>query len=81
MRERNGPRRQMIRALGPEHSVRLQWVQKILGDCFLASARLSAEQRRVGRAILSFPTALVIGERPAAEGKRTLMASCVLRSA
>jgi DNA invertase Pin-like site-specific DNA recombinase len=41
--------RQVIRQLGPEHSVRLQWVQKILSDCFHASTCLSAAQRRVGR--------------------------------
>ena len=43
------PAREVIGRLGPKHSVRLQWVQKILNDCFQSSARLSAEQRRVGR--------------------------------
>ena len=41
--------RRVIRELGPQHSVRLQWVQKILRDCFQASTGLSAEQRRAGR--------------------------------
>lgn len=43
------PARQVLRRLGPKHSVRLHWVQKILSDCFQTSPRLSAEQRRVGR--------------------------------
>jgi DNA invertase Pin-like site-specific DNA recombinase len=39
----------VIERLGPEHSVRLQWVQKILADCYRSSARLTAEERRIGR--------------------------------
>jgi hypothetical protein len=41
--------RQVVRELGSEHPVRLQWVQKILSDCFQASTRLTAEGRQVGR--------------------------------
>jgi hypothetical protein len=41
--------RQIIKNLGPEHSVRVPWVQKILRECCRASARHSPEQRRIGR--------------------------------
>jgi DNA invertase Pin-like site-specific DNA recombinase len=40
---------QVIKELGPQHLVPLQWVQKILSDCWQASARHSPEQRRIGR--------------------------------
>src|ERR1022692_380765 len=41
--------RQVIEKLGTEHRVRLPWVQKILSDCWKASARHNAEQQRIGR--------------------------------
>jgi DNA invertase Pin-like site-specific DNA recombinase len=41
--------RQVIGKLGPEHPVRLSWVQKILRECWRASAPFSPERRRVGR--------------------------------
>jgi hypothetical protein len=41
--------RQVMAKLGPAHSVRLPWVQKVLRECWRASAGHSAEQRRVGR--------------------------------
>jgi DNA invertase Pin-like site-specific DNA recombinase len=41
--------KQVIKNLGPTYSVRLPWVQKILRECWQASARHSLEQRRVGR--------------------------------
>jgi DNA invertase Pin-like site-specific DNA recombinase len=43
--------KQVIMRLGPKHPVPLQWVQKILRECWRASARLSPEQRRIGRRI------------------------------
>ena len=45
--------KQVVRKLGPEHPVRLPWVQQILRDCWRASARHSPEQRRIGRRIYS----------------------------
>jgi hypothetical protein len=45
--------KQVIRNLGPKHSVRLPWVQKILRECWQASDRHTAEQRRIGRRIYS----------------------------
>jgi DNA invertase Pin-like site-specific DNA recombinase len=47
--------KQVIEKLGPKHSVRLPWVQKILRVCWQASARHSAEQRRIGRRIYCRP--------------------------
>jgi DNA invertase Pin-like site-specific DNA recombinase len=39
----------VIKELGPQHSVRLQWVQGILSDCWQASGRHSPAQQHVGR--------------------------------
>ncbi len=47
--------KQVMRKLGPDHPVRLQWIQKILSDCWQASSRHSAEQRRIGRRIYCRP--------------------------
>jgi DNA invertase Pin-like site-specific DNA recombinase len=41
--------REVIERLKPGHPVRRQWVQKILADCFQASARLTPKARRIGR--------------------------------
>jgi DNA invertase Pin-like site-specific DNA recombinase len=41
--------KQVIKNLGPKHSVRLPWVQKMLRECWQASARHTPEQRRLGR--------------------------------
>jgi hypothetical protein len=41
--------RQIIENLGYEHSVRVPWVQKILRECWRASAKHSPERRRIGR--------------------------------
>jgi DNA invertase Pin-like site-specific DNA recombinase len=41
--------RQVIGKLGSKHSVRVQWVQKILRECWRASGSFSPEERRVGR--------------------------------
>jgi DNA invertase Pin-like site-specific DNA recombinase len=41
--------KQVIKSLGPEHSVRVPWVQKILRECWRASARHSEKQWRTGR--------------------------------
>jgi DNA invertase Pin-like site-specific DNA recombinase len=43
--------RQVIERLGPKHSLRVPWVQKILRECWRTSARHSREQRRIGRRI------------------------------
>ena len=43
--------RQVMTKLGPEHPVPLQWVQKVLRECWRASARHSAEEKRIGRRI------------------------------
>jgi DNA invertase Pin-like site-specific DNA recombinase len=45
--------KQVIRKLGPNHPVRLRWVQKVLSDCWQASDRHTAEQRRIGRRLYS----------------------------
>jgi hypothetical protein len=45
--------KQVIKNLGPEHFVRVPWVQKILGECWRAAARRSPEQRRIGRRLYS----------------------------
>src|SRR6266404_3052650 len=41
--------KQIIKNLGPKHSVRLPWVQKMLRECWQASDRHTAEQQRIGR--------------------------------
>jgi hypothetical protein len=41
--------KQIIQCLGPKFSLPLQWVQKMLRECWRASAKRSTEQRRVGR--------------------------------
>jgi DNA invertase Pin-like site-specific DNA recombinase len=41
--------KQVMKNLGPKHSARLPWVQKMLRECWQASAGHSAEQRRIGR--------------------------------
>ncbi len=41
--------REVIRELGPEHPVRIQWVQQILRDCRVASARPRPKRLPVGR--------------------------------
>jgi len=41
--------KQVITKLGPKHSVRVPWVQKILRECWRASANYGPEQRRIGR--------------------------------
>ncbi len=43
--------RQVIEKLGPKHSMRVPWVQKILRECWRASAKHSPKQRRIGRRI------------------------------
>src|SRR5437763_7754201 len=45
--------KQVIKNLGREHSVRVPWVQKILRECWRASAKHSREQRRIGRRLSS----------------------------
>jgi len=45
--------KQVVKALGPCHSANLQWVQRVLRDCYLAAARRSPEQRRIGRRLYS----------------------------
>jgi DNA invertase Pin-like site-specific DNA recombinase len=45
--------KQVIEKLGPKHSARVPWVQKILRECWRTSARHSLEQRRIGRRIYS----------------------------
>jgi AraC-like DNA-binding protein len=41
--------REVIERLKPGNPVRRQWVQKMLADCFRASARLTTKERRIGR--------------------------------
>jgi DNA invertase Pin-like site-specific DNA recombinase len=41
--------REVIRKLGPQHSVRLPWVQKALRECWRFSARPAPEEWLVGR--------------------------------
>jgi DNA invertase Pin-like site-specific DNA recombinase len=41
--------KQVIKKLGPNHSLRVPWVQKILRECWRASARHSSKQRLIGR--------------------------------
>lgn len=41
--------REVIGKLGPKHSVRIPWVQKVLRECWRASARRSPEKRLIGR--------------------------------
>jgi len=48
---------QVIRKLGPGHSVRLQWALKILSDLWQASGKHNARQRRVGRRIYNWRNA------------------------
>jgi DNA invertase Pin-like site-specific DNA recombinase len=43
--------KQVIEKLGAEHRARVPWVQKILRECWRASARHNSEQRRIGRRI------------------------------
>ena len=43
--------KQVLKRLGPKHSARLIWVQKILRDCWLATARHSPAQRLKGRRV------------------------------
>lgn len=45
--------KQVIKNLGPEHSVRVPWVQQILRDCWRVSAKHSLEQQRIGRRLYS----------------------------
>jgi hypothetical protein len=45
--------KQVIEKIGPEHSVRVPWVQQILRECWRVSAKHSPEQRRIGRRIYS----------------------------
>jgi DNA invertase Pin-like site-specific DNA recombinase len=41
--------KQIIGILGPKHCLSIPWVQKILRECWRASARHSAQRQRVGR--------------------------------
>ena len=43
--------RQVIEKLGPTYALRLPWVQKVLRECWRASARQSPAQRRIGRRV------------------------------
>ena len=43
--------KQVVKALGPEHSVSEKFVQRVLHDCWCASAKPSPEQRRIGRRV------------------------------
>jgi DNA invertase Pin-like site-specific DNA recombinase len=52
----------VIGILGPKHPVHLQWVQKIMHDCWRVSAKHSLEQRRVGRRIYCMPPPPTSGE-------------------
>jgi len=48
-RHREFTARQVIRRLGAEHSVTVQWVQKILRECSRAYTRRSPARRLIGR--------------------------------
>jgi hypothetical protein len=43
--------KQVIKALGPRLPVRRHWVLGILHDCWLAAAKRSPKQRRIGRRV------------------------------
>jgi DNA invertase Pin-like site-specific DNA recombinase len=43
--------KQVIKALGPRFPVRRHWVLGVLHDCWLAAAKRSPEQRRIGRRV------------------------------
>jgi DNA invertase Pin-like site-specific DNA recombinase len=45
--------KQVMKNLGREHSVRVPWVQKILRECWRASAKHSPTQWRIGRRLYS----------------------------
>jgi DNA invertase Pin-like site-specific DNA recombinase len=47
--------RKVIKELGTGRSVALPWVQMILADCWQASAKHTAKQRRVGRRVYPSP--------------------------
>jgi DNA invertase Pin-like site-specific DNA recombinase len=47
--------RQVIEQLGPNHRVRVQWVQVILRHCWNAAVKHSPEQRRIGRRMYGVP--------------------------
>jgi DNA invertase Pin-like site-specific DNA recombinase len=41
--------KQVVKVLGAGRSVNVKWVQRVLHDCWRASAKRSREQRRIGR--------------------------------
>lgn len=45
--------RQVVQKLGPEYYERLKWVQRVMKECWAASAKHSQKQRRNGRRYLN----------------------------
>jgi DNA invertase Pin-like site-specific DNA recombinase len=48
-RHRDFTAKEILQKLGPDFPMRLKWVQKILADCWRATAKLTPYQRRNGR--------------------------------